>query len=155
MHVPTLFFLLIRIEVCWQVGESRVCFWLWSKMWLLALYLQRLLSINLHRLWSKCTHYQTLENDPKDEICCLIRTKYSDQKVVCTNLKTNTDKSNLVVYRIGNNDFAEKTHLKLAEYKQLFAKPVYLMSCIDIFSERCFMLDKTTAQFWNIIIKIE
>ena len=54
---------------------------------------------------------------------------------------------NIVVNRYRNNTYLKKTEmdLKLTEYKKLLAKRVYLLSYIDIFYERCIVLDETTV----------
>ena len=39
--------------------------------------------------------------------------------------------------------------LKLSEYELLLAKRVYLLSYIDIFYKRCFVLDETTVHNQN------
>ena len=85
--------------------------------------------------------------DSKDEIFRLKWTIYSGRRKVCINFQTDTDKVNIVVYRYRNNAYLKDTEmdLKLAEYKKLLAKRVYLLSCIDIFYKRCIVLDETTV----------
>ena len=62
------------------------------------------------------------------------------------NFRTDTDKLNIVVYRYRNNLYLDnKLDLKLSEYQSLLAKRVYLLSYIDIFDERCMVLDETTV----------
>ena len=72
--------------------------------------------------------------DSKDEISCLKWTIYNGRKV-CINFQSDTDKLNIVLYRYRNNTYLKDTEmdLKLAEYKKLLAKRVYLFSYIDIF----------------------
>ena len=64
------------------------------------------------------------------------------------NFQTNTDKLNIVVYRYRNNLYLKdnEVDLKLTEYQSLLAKRVYLMSYIDIFYKRCFVLDETIVR---------
>ena len=85
--------------------------------------------------------------DSKDEISCLEWTLYNGRRKVCVNYQTDTDKVNLVVYHYRNNTYLKNTELdlKLAEYKMLHAKRVYLLSYIDIFYKRCIVLDERTV----------
>ena len=57
------------------------------------------------------------------------------------------DKLNIVVYRYGNKTYVKDSEmeLKLTEYEKLLSKRVYLLSYIDVFSERCIVLDETTV----------
>ena len=89
--------------------------------------------------------------DSKDEITCLKWTIYNDRRKVCINIQTDADKVNIVVYSYRNNTYLKDTEmdLKLTNYKKVFAKPVYLLSYIDFFYERCFVLDETTVQKQN------
>ena len=61
--------------------------------------------------------------------------------------KTDMDKLNFVVYRCRNNPYVKDTEmeLKLTEYKKLLSKRKYLLSYIDVFFERCIVLDETTV----------
>ena len=61
------------------------------------------------------------QSDSKEEISCLKWTKYKDRRTICANLKIETDKVNIVVYRYRNNFYLKhnKVDLKLAEYKSL------------------------------------
>ena len=88
--------------------------------------------------------------DSKDEISCLKWTTYNGRSKVCINIKTDTDKVNIVVYRYRNSTYLKDTELdlKLTEYKKLLAKRVYLLSYIDIFYKRCIVLDETTVHNW-------
>ena len=89
-----------------------------------------------------------IENvDSKHEISCLKWTIYNGRRKVCISFQTDTDKTNIVVYRYRNNtDLKDiEMELKLAEYKKLLAKRVYLLSYIDIFYKRCIVLDETTV----------
>ena len=82
----------------------------------------------------------------KEEIACLKWTIYNGRRKVCINFQTDTDKVNIVVYCYRNSTYPKVTEmdLKLTEYKELLAKRVYLLSSIDIFYKRCFVLDETT-----------
>ena len=73
--------------------------------------------------------------DSKNEISCLNWTINNGRIKVCINFQTDTDKVNIVVYRYRNNTYLKDTEidLKLAEYKKLLAKRVYLLRYIDIF----------------------
>ena len=85
--------------------------------------------------------------DSKDEISCLKWIIYNGRRKVCINFQTDTDKLNIVVYHYRNNTYLKDTELslKLTENKKLLAKPVYLLSYIDIFYKRCIVLDETTV----------
>ena len=87
------------------------------------------------------------KTDSGDEISCLKWTNYNGRRKVCINFQTDTDKVNIVVYRYRNNTYLKDTemNLKLAEYKKVLAKRVYLLSYIDIFYKRCIVLDETTV----------
>ena len=73
--------------------------------------------------------------DSKDEISCLKWTFNNGRRKVCINFQTDADKVIIVVYRYRNNTYLKDTEmdLKLTEYKKIHAKPVYLLSYIDIF----------------------
>ena len=85
--------------------------------------------------------------DSKDEISCLKWTIYNGRRKICINFQTHTDMVNIVECRYRNNTYLKHTEmdLKLAEYKKLLAKRVYLLSYIDIFYKRCIVLDETTV----------
>ena len=85
--------------------------------------------------------------DSEAEISCLKWTIYNDRRNLCIIFQTDTDKLNVVVYRHQNNTYLKvaEMELKLTEYKELLAKPVYLFSYIDIFYKRCIVLDETTV----------
>ena len=85
--------------------------------------------------------------DSKNETFCLKLIIYSGRRNVCINFQTDTDNLNIVVYRYRNNTFLKDTEmeLKLTEYKKLLAKRVYHLSYIDIFYNRCIVLDETTV----------
>ena len=85
--------------------------------------------------------------DSKDEISCLNWTIYNGRRKVCINFQIDTDTVNIVVYRYRNSTYLNDTEmdLKWTEYKKLLAKRVYLLSYIDIFYKRCFVLDETTV----------
>ena len=85
--------------------------------------------------------------DTKYEISCLKWTISNGRRKVCINFQTDADKVNIVVYRYRNNTYLKdiETDIKLTEFKTLFSKRVYLLSYIDIFYERCIVLDETTV----------
>ena len=85
--------------------------------------------------------------DSKEEMSCLKWTLYKGRKKVCVNFQTDTDKLNIVVYRYRNNIYLKdnEVDLKLTEYQSLLANRVYLLSYIDIFYQRCIVLDETTV----------
>ena len=87
------------------------------------------------------------ELDSKNEIPCLKWTKYKGRRKVCLSFKTDMDKVNNVNYRYRNNTYVKDTEmeLKLTENKKLLSKRVYLLSYIEVFFERCFVLDETTV----------
>ena len=91
------------------------------------------------------------KTDSKDEISCLKWTIYNGRRKVCINFQTDTDKVNIVVYRYRNSAYLRVTEmdLKLAEYKKLPAKRVYLLSYTDIFYKRCIVLDETIVHNSN------
>ena len=51
------------------------------------------------------------------------------------------------MYRFWNNTYLKDTEmdLKLAEYKKLLAKRLYLLNHIDTFYKRCIAFDETTV----------
>ena len=83
----------------------------------------------------------------KNEISCLKRTIYEGRRKACISFKTDMDKLNIVVHRYRNNTYVKDTEmeLKLTESEKLLSKRVYLLSYIDVFFERCIVLDKTTV----------
>ena len=85
--------------------------------------------------------------DSRDEISYLEWTIYNGRRRVRINFQTDTDKVNIVVCRYRNSTYLKDTEidLKLTEYKKLLAKRIYLLSYIDIFHKRCFVLDETTV----------
>ena len=86
------------------------------------------------------------KTDSKAEMCCLKWTLYSGRKV-CVNSKTDTDKLNIVVYRYRNSLYLKdnEVDLKLTEYQSPLAKRIHLLSYIDIFYQRCLVLDETAV----------
>ena len=88
------------------------------------------------------------KSESRDEIFCLNWTIYNGRRKVCINFQTDTDKVNIVVNRYRNSTYLKDTEmdLKLTEYKKLLAKRVYLLSYIDIFYQRCIVLDETTVR---------
>ena len=91
------------------------------------------------------------KTDSKEEISCLKWAIYNGRRKVCVNFQTDTDKLNFVVYRYRNNLYLKDNEidLKLSEYQSLLAKRVYLLSYVDIFYERCIVLDETTVHNSN------
>ena len=87
------------------------------------------------------------EDDSKEKLSCLKWKIYNGRRKVCVNFQTDTDKLSISMYRYRNNLYLKDSEvdLKLAEYQSLLAKRVYLLSYIDIFYERCNVLDETTA----------
>ena len=85
--------------------------------------------------------------DSKDEVSCLKWTIYVGRRKVCINFQTDTDNVNIAVYRYRNSTYLKDNEmdLKLTDYKKLLAKRVYLLSYIDIFYNRCIVLDETTV----------
>ena len=83
----------------------------------------------------------------KEEVSCLKWTKYNGRRKVCVNFQTHTDNLNIVVYRHRNNLYLKENEvfLKLSENESLLAERVYLLSYLDIFYKRCFVLDETTV----------
>ena len=74
-------------------------------------------------------------------------TIHNGRRKVCIDFQTDTDNVNLFVYRYRNNRYRKGTEMDfmLTEYKKLLAKPVYLLSYIDIFFELCIVLDETAV----------
>ena len=85
--------------------------------------------------------------DSKSGSFCLKKTIYNGRRKLCINFQTDTEKVDIVVYRNQNNTYLNDTEmdLKLTEYKKLLAMRVYLLCYIDIFFERCIVLDETTV----------
>ena len=73
--------------------------------------------------------------DSKEEISRLKWTIYNGRRKKCVNLQTDTDNLNIVVYRSRNSLYFKdnEVYLKFKEYQWLLAKPVYLLSYIEIF----------------------
>ena len=90
-----------------------------------------------------------IENtDSKEELSCLKWTKCKGLTKACVNFKTDTEKLKIVVYRYRNKLYIKDNEvgLKLTEKRVLLTKRVYLLSYIDIFYKRCFVLGETTVQ---------
>ena len=87
------------------------------------------------------------KTDSKEKISCLKWTIYDGRRKLCVNFQTDTDKLNIVVYRYRNNLYLKgnELDLKLTEYQSLLAKRVYLLNYIDIFYNRCIVLDEKTV----------
>ena len=85
--------------------------------------------------------------DSKKENSCLKWTIYNGRRKVCIRFKTDMDKLNIVVYSNRSNTYVKDTEmeLKLTEYEKLLSTRVYLLSYIDVFFERCIVLDETTV----------
>ena len=81
-----------------------------------------------------------------DKISCLKGTIYKGRRKICVGFQTHTDSVDIVVYRYCNNTYLKDTviELKLAEYKTLLAKRLYLLSYFDTFYKRCIVLDEST-----------
>ena len=85
--------------------------------------------------------------DSKNEISCLKWPIYNGWRKVCISFKTDMDNLNFIVYRYRNNTYVKdnEMELNLTEYKKLLSKRVYVLSYIDVFFERCFVLDETSV----------
>ena len=85
--------------------------------------------------------------DSENEVFCLQWAIYNDRRKVCKGFKTDMDKLNIVVYRSRNNTYVKDTEMemKLTEYEKLLSKRVHFLSYIDVFFERCIVLDETTV----------
>ena len=81
----------------------------------------------------------------EDETSCLKWTIYNGRRQIGVGFQTDTEE-NIVVYRYCNNTYLKDTEieLKLAEYKTLLAKRLYLLSYLDTFYRRCIVLDEST-----------
>ena len=57
------------------------------------------------------------------------------------------EKLKILVYRYRNNTYVKDTELelKLTEFEKLLSKPVYLLNYIDVFFQRCIVLDEATV----------
>ena len=82
--------------------------------------------------------------DSRNEISCLKWTLYNGRRKLCISFKTDMDNLNMLVYRYRNNTYVKDTEmeLKVTEYEKLLSKRVYLLSYIDVFFKRCFVLYK-------------
>ena len=92
------------------------------------------------------------KTDSKKETSCLKCRIYNGRRDVCVNFQTDTEKLNIVVYRYRNSFYLFKYiqgDLKLSEYQSFLAKRVHLFSYIDIFYERCIVLDEKTVHKEN------
>ena len=76
-----------------------------------------------------------LEQCEDEEISCLEWTIYNGRLIICVGFQPDTDKVDIVVNRSRNNTYLKDTdiELKLAEYKTLLAKRLYLLSYLDTF----------------------
>ena len=82
----------------------------------------------------------------EDEISCLKWAIYNSRRKIFVRFQTDTDKVDIVVYRYHNNTYLKDTEieLKLAKYKTLLAKRMYLLSYLDLIYRRCMVLDEST-----------
>ena len=82
----------------------------------------------------------------EDEYSCLKWTIYNGRRKICVGFQTDTDKADNVVYRYCNNTYIKDTEieLKIAEYKTILTKRLYLLSYLDTFYKRCIVLDEST-----------
>ena len=87
--------------------------------------------------------------DFKSELSCIKSTINNGRRKLCRGFKTDMDNLSFVVYRYGNNTYVKYTELelKLTEYAKLLSKRVYLLSYIDVFFRRCFVLDETSVLY--------
>ena len=87
------------------------------------------------------------KTDSKEEVSSLKWTIFKGRRKVCVNIQTDTDQLNNLVYRYRNSLYLKdnEVDLKLTDYQSLLAKRSYLLSCIDIFYQRCIVLDETTV----------
>ena len=87
------------------------------------------------------------KTDSKEGISCLKWTMYNGRRKVYVNFQTDTDKLNIVVNRYRNIYYLKdnEVDLKSTEYQYLLAKPLYLLSYIEIFYKQCIVLDETTV----------
>ena len=90
----------------------------------------------------------TEKTDSKKEISCIKWTMCNGRRKVCVNFQTGTGKLNIAMYRYRNILYLHDNEidLKLTEYQSLLAKRVYLLSYIDIFYNRCIVLDETPSR---------
>ena len=87
------------------------------------------------------------KTDSKEEISRLKWTVCNGRRKVCVNFQTDTEKTNIVVYRYQNSLYLNdnEVDLKKTEYQSLLAERVHLLSYFDIFYKRCIVLDETTV----------
>ena len=83
----------------------------------------------------------------KNENSCLKWTIYNGRRKACIRFEPDLDNLNSAVYRYRNNTYVKDSEieLKLTEYEKLLSKRVYLLSYLDVFFERCIVLDETTV----------
>ena len=140
-----------RVKMSWYIGENR------------NLFLKLKSSLELHHvvlttpktspksLTVTVVETQQLPNiektESKEETSCLNWTIYNGRRKVCVIFQTDTDKLNMVVNRYRNSSYVkdDEIDLKLTKYQSLLAKRVYLLRYIDIFHNRCIVLDETTV----------
>ena len=86
--------------------------------------------------------------DSKNEISCLKLGIIQREK---KSFQTDMDKLNIVVYRYRNKTYVKDSEmeLKMTEYEKLLSKQIYLLSYLDVFFERCIVLDETTVHNQN------
>ena len=151
-HLFTLYhFFSNRVKMSWNIGENRNLFLkLKSKLGLYHVVLTTPETFPEKLTLTAVEMQQSPEiekTDSKEEISCLKWTTYNGRRKVCVNFQTDTDKSNIFVFRYRNNLYLkdDEVALKLSDYESLLAKRVYLLSYIDMFYKRCIALDETTV----------
>ena len=87
------------------------------------------------------------KTESKEEISCQDWTIYDGRRKACVSFKTDTDNLKNVMYRYRNNLHLKENEvdLKLTKHQLRLTKRIYLLSYIDIFYERCILLDETTV----------
>ena len=88
--------------------------------------------------------------DCRIAIACPNCTIYNGRRKMCMKYKTNSDKLNGAINHYRNSIYLKGVEMeqKLTEYEKLFSKRKYLLSYIDKFFKRCFLLDGTTIHIW-------
>ena len=78
---------------------------------------------------------KTDSREEKSRLKCAIN---NGRRKVCVHFQTDADKLNIVVYRYQNSLYFKdnEVDLKMTDYQALLAKPVYLLSYIDMFHKR-------------------
>ena len=132
----------------WNIGENRNLFLRSkTKLGLYHVVLTTLKSSPTKITLTKAEMQQVAELEHcVNEISCLKWTIYNGRRKTFAGFHTDTDKIDIVVYRYRNNTYLKDTgiELKLAEYKTLLAKLLYLSSYLDTFYKQCIVLDEST-----------